>query len=100
MNGPVYALNRSTGKLEWVCDFLPHQNLLLEQVKDLPMLLFTTTYSKIGNNGNFERQATKVTTIDKMTGKLLYDKEFMQPGPIQSVRTDPQAGSIELYGAI
>ena len=97
VNGPVYALNRTTGKLEWVCDFLPHQNLLLEQVKDLPMLFFTTTYSKIGSNGNFERQATKVTTIDKTTGKLLYDKEFMQSGPIQSVRTDPQAGSIELY---
>jgi hypothetical protein len=96
VHGPVYALNRTTGKLEWICDFLPHQNLLLEQVQDLPMMLFTTTYSKLGPNGTFERNATKVTAIDKRTGKLLYDKEFMQPTPFQTVRTDPQAGIIDL----
>jgi outer membrane protein assembly factor BamB len=96
VNGPVYALNRTTGKLEWICDFLPHQNLLLEQVEDLPMILFTTAYSKLGPNGNFERNATKVTAIDKRTGKLLYDKEFMQQGLFQTVRTDPQNGSIDL----
>jgi len=96
VNGPVYALNRTSGKLEWICDFLPHQNLLLEQVEDLPMIFFTTAYSKLGPNGNFERNATKVTAIDKRTGKLLYDKEFMQQGLFQTVRTDPQNGAIDL----
>src|SRR5204863_489529 len=28
INGPLYALNRRSGKLEWVCDFLPHQALM------------------------------------------------------------------------
>ncbi len=46
LNGPLYALNRSTGKLEWVCDFLPHQMLLLDQVRDLPVLLFASNYTK------------------------------------------------------
>jgi hypothetical protein len=95
-NGPLYALNRTSGKLEWVCDFLPHQALLLEQVQDLPLLLFTTQYSKSGAGGGYERQAVRVTAVDKRTGKLLYDKEFAPGYQFQALRTDPQAGLIEL----
>jgi outer membrane protein assembly factor BamB len=96
INGPLYALSRTSGKLEWVCDFLPHQALLLEQVQDLPILLFTTQYNKTGVNGSMERQAVRVTGVDKRTGKLLYDKEFAPSNQFQSLRTDPQAGLIEL----
>jgi outer membrane protein assembly factor BamB len=95
VNGPVYALDRSTGKLEWICDFLPHQNLLLEQIRDLPVMLFTAMYSRVGRNGAYGN-STKVTAIDKRNGKLIFDKEFAQVSPFLSVRTDPQAGSIEL----
>lgn len=96
VNGPVYALNRATGKLEWVCDFVPHHNVLLEQSQDLPLLLFTANYMKLAPNGSYERNATKVTAVDKRTGKLIFDKEFMQQTPFQAVKADPRAGSIEL----
>ena len=48
-------------------------------------------------NGNYERNMSKVTVVDKRNGKLLYDKAFVQSGgQFQSVRTDPRAGAIDL----
>jgi outer membrane protein assembly factor BamB len=94
VNGPLYALSRATGKLEWVCDFVPHQMLLLEQVEDLPILLFTAQYSKTANG--LDRSMVKVTGVDKRTGKLIYDKEFTQSTPFHALKIDPQAGLIEL----
>lgn len=96
VNGPVYALNRGTGKLEWICDFLPYQNVLLEQSRDLPLLLFTALSMKLSPNGGYERNAVKVTAVDKRTGKLIYDKEFPSQTHFQAVKTDPVAGVIEL----
>jgi hypothetical protein len=96
LNGPLYAFQRASGKLAWVCDFLPHQALLLEQLQDLPLLLFTASYHKMGANGNLERQGVRVTGVDKRTGKLLYDKEFNPGLAFQTLRADPQAGVIEL----
>jgi outer membrane protein assembly factor BamB/tetratricopeptide (TPR) repeat protein len=94
INGPLYALDRRTGKLEWVCDFLPHQMLLLEQMRDLPVLLFAANYTK--SDRGFERTMAKVTAVDKRTGKLVYDKEFTPNVPFHSLKIDPQAGQIDL----
>jgi hypothetical protein len=94
VNGPLYALNRGTGKLEWVCSFVPHQALLLEQVQDLPVLLFTSQYHKSSNG--FDRSMVKVTGIDKQTGKLIYDREFNQHTPFHTLRIDHRAGRIDL----
>lgn len=99
VNGPVYALNRKTGATEWVCDFVPHQWLMLEQVRDLPILLFTSHYNKIGASGSPERMGVKVTGVDKRTGKLIFDREFPHHSQFQSLKTDPQAGTIELIRA-
>jgi hypothetical protein len=96
-NGPVYALNRNSGKLEWVCDFVPHQTLLLEQVQDLPVLLFTSQYNKTGTNGSPLRNAVRVTGVDKRTGKLIYDKEFAPNLQFHALRADPLTGVIELF---
>jgi len=96
INGPLYALNRRSGKLEWVCDFLPHQALMLEQVRDLPILLFASQYNKMAANGSPERQGVKVTGVDKRTGKLVYDKEFAPNNQFHALRADPLAGTIEL----
>jgi outer membrane protein assembly factor BamB len=94
INGPLYAMNRGTGKLEWVCDFVPHQMLLLEQMQDLPVLLFASQYNKSANG--FDRGMIKVTAVDKRNGKLVYDREFPQGQPFHTLRIDPQAGLIEL----
>jgi hypothetical protein len=94
VNGPLYALSRTSGKLEWVCDFIPHQMLLLEQVEDLPLLLFASQYNKTGNG--IDRSMAKVTGVDKRNGKLIYDKEFAQGQQFHTLRIDPHAGVIEL----
>jgi outer membrane protein assembly factor BamB len=96
VNGPLVALGRASGKLEWVCDFLPHQWLLLEQMSDLPLLLFTTSYSRFGNAVP-ERQGVRVTGVDKRTGKLVYDKEFPNSSTqFLAVTANPRDGVIEL----
>jgi outer membrane protein assembly factor BamB len=94
MNGPLYALSRSTGKLEWVCDFLPYQHLLLEQVQDLPILLFAGKYHKSANG--FDRQMDRVTSVDKRTGKLIYDHEFTSNVQFHALKIDARKGLIEL----
>jgi outer membrane protein assembly factor BamB/tetratricopeptide (TPR) repeat protein len=94
VNGPVYALNRGTGKLEWVCDFVPHQMLLTEQIEDVPVLLFAASYNQTARG--FERSMVKVTAVDKRTGKLIYDKEFTPHHQFHTLKIDPHAGRIEL----
>jgi outer membrane protein assembly factor BamB len=94
VNGPLYALNRGTGKLEWVCDFVPHQMLLLEQVRDLPVLLFASQYNKSANG--YAQSKARVTGVDKRTGKLIYDKEFGSQWSFHTLRIDARAGLIEL----
>jgi outer membrane protein assembly factor BamB len=94
VNGPLYALNRGTGKLEWVCDFVPHQMLLMDQMRDLPVLLFASQYTKSANG--FDQAKVKVTGVDKRNGKLAYDKEFTPTQPFYTLRVDPHGGVIEL----
>jgi outer membrane protein assembly factor BamB len=94
VNGPLYALNRGTGKLEWACDFVPHQMLLMEQMQDLPVLLFTSQYNKSANG--FDHAKVKVTGVDKRNGKLIYDREFTPMQQFHTLRVDPHAGVIEL----
>ena len=99
INGPLYALNRKSGATEWVCDFVPHQWLMLEQVRDLPILLFASHITKTATSGSAERMGVKVTGVDKRTGKLLYDREFAPHNVFHALKTDPQAGTIELIRA-
>lgn len=96
VNGPVYAMSRRTGKLNWVCDFVPHQMLVLERWTDLPVLLFASQFEKTAANGNPERQGVKVTAVDKVTGKLKYDEELVRNNQFQSLTANPSAGRIEL----
>jgi len=96
VNGPVYALNRRTGKLEWVCDFVPHQSLLLEQWADLPVLLFATKYNKMSANGAPERQGVKVTAVAKSTGKLIFDDELPQYSDFHALNANVSIGRVEL----
>jgi len=79
-----------------VCDFLQYQTLLLEQMQDLPLLLFTSQYSKAAANGNVQQMEVRVTAVDKRTGKLLYDNKFAQGTPFQALHANPVDGKIEL----
>lgn len=96
VNGSVYALSRRTGKKEWSCDFLQHQYLLTEQLADMPVLVFASSYNRSSANQTPERQAVKVTAVVKSSGKLLYDKDLPQSSPFFAMRCKPAEGRIEL----
>jgi outer membrane protein assembly factor BamB len=84
VNGKIYAFTRSTGKLRWKSD-VTGQMLVLNRFEDLPMLLFTARSQRAVNQGGrmggmgggmMAMPVASVRSIDKRTGKILYDKEF------------------------
>src|SRR5262249_45261361 len=105
VNGKIYAFGRSDGKFQWKADAF-HQMLVVDQFKDLPILLCTAQLQKGVTvpggvphpRGTTAAAATR--SIDKRTGKLLYDKEFTNNRSPQffSLLANPQAGTIELVG--
>lgn len=96
VNGTVYALNRRTGKLEWISDFVPHHSLLLEQWNDLPVLLLASQFTKSTANGVPERQGVKVTAINKISGKLILDDEIPQTSQFHAINANVSSGRLEL----
>jgi outer membrane protein assembly factor BamB len=102
VNGKIYAFDRGTGKLRWKNDVL-NQTLILDQFRDMPIMLFTARYHRAANNaGALNRgmiqQVTAVKSIDKRTGKLLYDEEFVNNNFAQAfyaLNINRQAGTID-----
>jgi outer membrane protein assembly factor BamB len=97
VNGQVYAFEKTTGKLRWRAD-VPQQMVVLELYKELPILLFTSRYNKPLNNGpnRFGQPVTAVKSIDKRTGKLLFDEpEILGAPQFHTLLVDPKAGRIE-----
>jgi hypothetical protein len=83
VNGRVYAFNRATGKYQWYADVLD-QMLVLDQFNDMPALFFTARTNKpanarLGPRAGF-MQTVAVKSIDKKTGKLLFDQDLGQQG--------------------
>ena len=96
VNGNIYAFDRGTYKLRWRAEGL-HQMIVLEQFKDLPVLLMTARYQKATGGGPARGQihGAAVRVIDKRTGKLLYDQD--EPGLSQfyALHADLRAGRID-----
>ncbi len=77
VNGPVYAFDRATGKLQWTTPVIG-QAVLLDQPSELPVLVFAAhRYRRVGNHGD-TRYA--VTCLDKRNGRVIFEKE--EPGSI------------------
>jgi outer membrane protein assembly factor BamB len=101
VNGKVYAFERKTGKMRWWAQ-VPNQMLVLDQFQDMPMLLFTAQYNKgINPGGVGMRQASQhfaaVKSIDRRTGKLIFDSEYPQPHQqFYALQANLQAGTIDL----
>lgn len=94
VNGRFYAFDRATGKKQWHAE-VPSQVLILDQYKDLPILLFTSRSQKLINGGVMQVTATK--SLAKRTGKLIYDKELQNNGTqFHSLNTNMKAGTIDL----
>lgn len=97
VNGPVIALNRQTGALDWATwDPLPHQALLKEQWTELPVLLFASKYENAPGQGQTQRQGTRVTAIHKATGKLIFDEDVYTTSHFHALVNSPASGKIEL----
>jgi outer membrane protein assembly factor BamB/tetratricopeptide (TPR) repeat protein len=101
VNGKVYAFERPTGKLRWYAE-VPNQILLIDQFQESPILVFTARYNKPLNAGGFNRGTIQpvvaTLTIEKRTGKRLFDREFQNTTAQQfyAFTVNPQEQVIEL----
>jgi outer membrane protein assembly factor BamB len=98
VNGGVYAFDRASGKVRWMND-VEHQQLVLEQWKEIPVLVFTSRHQEV-RGGRTLAQAVGVEAYLKATGKMLFNQpDLGQPvQPFYSLRHDAGTGKIELTG--
>jgi outer membrane protein assembly factor BamB len=95
VNGAVYAF-RPDGKRVWR-NKVANQMVVLERFDDLPVMLFTARYQRWmrGAVRNIEVVAP-VLSIDKRTGKLLYNNENIPSGVnFHALNVDAARGRIE-----
>jgi outer membrane protein assembly factor BamB len=100
VNGEFYCFDRETKKMNWHND-IPMNRLLVNHFQDLPMALFTARNNRPApKGGGWGGQDVSVTSIDKATGKRIYDKTDL-PQDYQlfyDMRVDLKNGKIELVG--
>jgi outer membrane protein assembly factor BamB len=98
VNGAVYAFDRATGKIKWIAE-VENQQLVLEQWKELPVLIFTSRYNKI-QGGFWRGQVVSVEIYYKANGKLVFNRPDLgqQVQQFYALNYDPRSGKIELTG--
>ncbi|MEY4613888.1 MAG: hypothetical protein RL179_1861 [Planctomycetota bacterium] len=97
VNGEFFAFERETGKLRWH-NPVSHQMVVLESFQDTPMILFTSRMHKMVANGPIRNvmQIVAAKSIDKRTGKLIYDNENIPNGiQFHNLNLDLKNGKIE-----
>ncbi len=97
INGELYAFDRETGKMIWH-NPISHQMVVLDSFDEMPMLLFTSRMHKMIANGPVRNvmQIVAAKSIDKRTGKLVYDNENIPNGiQFHNLNVDLKAGRIE-----
>jgi hypothetical protein len=92
VNGLVYAFLQSNGKMMWYYE-VSGQALVLDQFEELPVLLFTSR-SMDPNRGY---QYTAARSLDKRTGKLLYDSSNNNGQQFHALTVDPRLGKIDFH---
>jgi tetratricopeptide (TPR) repeat protein len=100
INGEFYCFNRDTRKMEWHND-VPMNRLLVDHFQDLPMALFTARNNlPAPKGGGWGGQVVSVTSIDKSTGKRIYDKTDLPQDYQQfyDMKVDLKNGKIDLVG--
>jgi hypothetical protein len=100
-NGWTYAFDRRTGKVGWYSQ-LQNQMLVLDRFQDLPFVLFTARFNEpIGGPVNRgANQVVLVRSIDKRTGKLVFDKKYSGTNNQQfyALNLNQRERTIELIG--
>jgi hypothetical protein len=101
VNGAFYAFDRRTSKIKWVNEVL-NQQLILEQWKEMPILLFTARYNKPqGPGGRFGAiQMVSVEAYEKISGKVTFYRPDLgqQIQNFYAMNNDVRNGRIELIG--
>ena len=74
VNGQLYCFVAATGKMKW---YNPTENqmIVLDYFRELPIILMTSRYNKrVAGPGSQFVNVVAVKSIDKLTGKRVYDK--------------------------
>jgi outer membrane protein assembly factor BamB len=108
INGELYAFNRRTSKVEWH-NSVKHLQMVMEQWREMPVLLFTSRYFENSNNGGMrffpgqQMGTIGIQVYDKRTGKLLVSEPTQnrpqlnqQSGQVYAVHYDVRAGKVEM----
>jgi outer membrane protein assembly factor BamB len=99
VNGEVYAFEIATGKTKWH-NTVTNQMIVLEHFQDMPMVLFTARYNKmmvIGGGGRNVQNVVAAASIEKRTGKWLYNNESLpQQQNFHALELNPKNGRIDL----
>jgi outer membrane protein assembly factor BamB len=99
--GKVYAFEKTTGKRLWKFD-TPGHVLIVDQFADVPVVLFAARFNKqlgpaAGVRGGGMQQVIGTKSIDKRTGKLLYDHESATNAQqFMALQVNPRAGTVDL----
>jgi outer membrane protein assembly factor BamB/tetratricopeptide (TPR) repeat protein len=97
INGRLYAYDLQTGVFKWQY-LVPNQMIVLDHFREMPVVLFTSRYTKVQNLGGLGRvaQVASVMSLDKRTGKWLYEnKDLPNAQPFHALKVDARAGRIE-----
>ncbi len=95
VNGCMYCFDRNTQKRLWFTDEqLENQQIILDQFRDLPVVLGANVY-----NGVIDRNEVSVMAIDKRTGCCLYRNKLTANAHFNALNADPRTGVVELIRA-
>jgi outer membrane protein assembly factor BamB len=100
VNGFLYAFERKNGALKWY-NPVEHEHLVLTQFEDLPVLFFTSRFSKWVGNLPFRNvvNAQTARAIAKHNGKLWYLSENVPYGMnYHDLKMDHRSGKVEVTG--
>lgn len=94
--GMLYAFGRDRGELRWFT-WLPPQMLLLDSFEQLPIVLCSGVTARVNptDPGNTVAGAS-TRSIDKRTGKVLYNREAVAGDPFHTLHIDRRDGTIDL----
>lgn len=94
--GMLYAFGRDRGDLRWFT-WLPPQMLLLDSFEELPIVLCSAVTARVNPTDPGNTVAVASTrSIDKRTGKVLYNREAVAGDPFHILRVDRRDGTIDL----
>jgi outer membrane protein assembly factor BamB len=105
VHGMLYAFDRQTGKVNWANRVL-RQTIVQDHFEESPIVVCAAWQQRTTPGGPVPVAA--IRTMDKKTGKTLYDKEVtglernaeqLQPVPqFHALHVDPIAGTVDLIG--